>query len=273
MPDLEGRPRVQVLGEPAEVDEEELERAVHAGQVVVGGDASVGVVLDLGEAQELGHRGPVQREAGGRDRGGAHARHVGVAARLAQALHVAQKQLDEGAEVVPVGRRLRRLAVRVGDHEGPAVRLRHLEQGRDRPEQVGEQGRQALLERHLEHRVVDVVPAPARVELARRLDAEPPLELGLDQEEEVLVLAGVGQRRDVDAPLDVVEGPQDRRRLGPREEPLRGQHDRAGAVDPHLLPPVMLLHALEERGEDGLPVDRRRELLLVARAGHASLDP
>ena len=51
MPDLEGRPGAEVLREPAEVDEEELERAVHAGQVVVGGDAAVGVVLDLGEAQ------------------------------------------------------------------------------------------------------------------------------------------------------------------------------------------------------------------------------
>ena len=138
------------------------------------------------------------------------------------------------------------------------VRLRHVEHGADaRPGGRRAERGQALLERHLEHRVVDVVPAPAGVELPGRLDAEAPLELGLDEEEEVLVLAGVGERRDVDAPLDVVERPEDRRRLRAREEALRGQHDRARAVDPHLLAPVVLLHALEERREHGLPVDRR----------------
>ena len=84
-----------------------------------------------------------------------------------------------------------------------------------RREEVGEQRGQALLERHLEHRVVDVVPAPPGVELPRRLDAEAPLELGLDEEEEVLVLPGVGERRDVGVPLDVVERPEDRAGLRP----------------------------------------------------------
>ena len=273
VPHLECGPGVEILGEPPEMDEEELERAVHAGDVVVGGDAAVGVVLHAGEAQELGHRAAVQREAGGRDRRRPHAGEIRVAARQAQALHVAKQELDEGAEVVPVGRRLGRLAVRVRHDQRAAVRLRDLEQGRDRPEEIVEQHRQALLERHLEHRVVDVVPAPARVELPRRLDAEPPLELRLDEEEEVLVLPRVGERRDVGAPLDVVERLEDRPRLRPGEEALRGQHDRARPVDPHLLPPVVLLHALEERRQHRLPVHRRRKPLLARRAASCAPAP
>ena len=181
---------------------------------------------------------------------------------------VPEQELDQRGEVVAVGGRLRRLAVGVCDHERVPVGLRHLEHRADGGQQVGQERGHVLLERHLEHGVVDVVPAAAGVELPGRLDPEAPLELGLDEEEEVLVLAGVDERRDVDVPLDVVERAQDRAGLRAAQEAPRGQHDRARAVDPHLLAPVVLLDALEERGEHRVAVHGRREPLLAGRRAH-----
>jgi hypothetical protein len=170
---------------------------------------------------------------------------------------------------VSIGRRLRGLAVGVRDHERVPVGLRHVEHRGDGGQQVAQELGDVLLERHLEHGVVDVVPAPPGVELPRGLDPQAPLELRLDEEEEVLVLAGIDERRDVDAPLDVVERAQDRGGLRAAQEAACGQHDRARAVDPHLLAPVVLLDALEERGEHRVAVDGGRELLLTGRSTHS----
>jgi hypothetical protein len=62
MSHLEPCPRIEILREPPEVDEEELERPVHAGEVVVGGDAAVGILLHPLEPEELCHRRAVERK-------------------------------------------------------------------------------------------------------------------------------------------------------------------------------------------------------------------
>ena len=272
VPDLEPGPGVEILGEPPEMDEEELERAVHAGDVVVGGDAAVGVVLHAGEAEELGHRAAVQREARGRDRRRAHAGEIRVAARQAQALHVAEQELDRGrrgsarrSSAGPAGR---------GCTPRPACRgcasatsSRAAIAPRSSSSSTARRSLSAILNTvwSMSFRLRPVWSFPAVSTPSRRSSSR------LDEEEEVLVLAGVGERRDVGAPLDVVERLEDRPRLRPGEEALRGQHDRARPVDPHLLPPVVLLHALEERREHRLPVHRRRKPLLPRRPAHAPL--
>jgi hypothetical protein len=51
-----------------------------------------------------------------------------------QPIHVAQRQLDERGEIVAVSRRLRRLAVRVGDDDRLALALGDREQAVDQRE-------------------------------------------------------------------------------------------------------------------------------------------
>ena len=223
MSDLESRPRVQVLDETPGVDEEKLERRVHAGCIVGGGDASVGILLRIGKAQELGHPLAVEPEARRGDRRRPHAGEVDRARRVQQPIHVPQRQLDERREVMAVGRRLRGLAVRVSDDDGVALPLGDGEQALDQRDMRIEQRRQPILERELEHRVVDVVTAAAGVELAGDFDTEPADELAFDVEEEVLVLARVRETLEIERPDDVVERFQDDAGFLPFEQSALGE--------------------------------------------------
>ena len=74
--DLEPGPCIQVLDEPPRVNEQQLDRGVYAGGVVGGGDAAVGILLHVGEAQQFGHALAVEPEARGGDRGRTHAAKV-----------------------------------------------------------------------------------------------------------------------------------------------------------------------------------------------------
>ena len=61
---------------------------------------------------------------------------------------------------------------------------------------------------------------------------------------------------------DVVERFEDGARLLVRQQPAFGEQHGARLVDPHLVAPVMALHAFEQRGEDGVLVDPRRKFLV-----------
>jgi hypothetical protein len=259
--DLEARPGVQVLHEAPCVKEHELQRTVDAGRIVGRRDRAVGVFLRIGKAQEVGHSLAIETEPGGRDRRRAHARKVDVARRVEQAVDVAQRQLDERGEVVTVGRRLRRLAVRVGDDNRRAFPLRDGEQSLDQREVRVEERRQPSFKRKLEHRVVDVVAATPGVQLAGDLDAQPTDELALDVEEEVLVLARVGEVLEIETADNVVERVENVARFVLFEQPALGEQHRARLVDAHLVAPVVALHSLEQRREHRVLVDSRREFV------------
>jgi hypothetical protein len=126
---------------------------------------------------------------------------------------------------------------------------------------VSKQRRETILERKLEHRVVDVVAASTRVQLAGDLDAEATDQLALDIKEEVLVLAGVLEPVEIEMAQDVVERIQDGARLLRPEQVAFGEQHGARLVDAHLVAPVVALHALEQRREDGVLVHLRREFL------------
>ena len=193
--DLEPRPGVQVLHESPGVEEDELDRRVHARGVVGGGDAAVGVLLHVGKSQQLGHALAIEPETRRGDRRGTHAGEVDGARRVQQPIHVAQRQLDERREIVAIGRGLRRLAVRIRDDDGFALALGHGQQRLDHGEMLGEERRQPVLQRQLEHGVVDIVAAAPGMELARDFDAQPADQLGFDVKEEILVLARVDEAR------------------------------------------------------------------------------
>ena len=111
-----------------------------------------------------------------------------------------------GAEVVAEGRGLGRLAVGIGDDQRVAFSASALSMQRvGQVQQPAPAGRSAALaQRHLEQRVVHVVARPRGVQRAAEI-AEAAAQLGLDEEEVVLVLAGVGQRGDVGFRLDVAQ--------------------------------------------------------------------
>ena len=159
----------------------------------------------FGEAQQLRHARAVEPEARGRDRRRPHAAQIDGTRGVKQAVHVAQRQLDERGKIVAVGRGLRRLPVRIGDDDGFALALGHRQQRLDHRGMLGEKRRQPVLERQLEHGVVDVVAASPGVQLAGHVDAQTADQLGFDVEEEILVLAGVDEAVEVDGLEDVVE--------------------------------------------------------------------
>ncbi len=220
VPDLESGPGIEVLHEPPGVDEQQLERRVDAGGVIGGGDAAVGILLHFGKAQQVGHARAVEPEARGRDRRRTHAAKIDGARGVQQTVHIAQRQFDERGEIVAVGRGLRRLSVRIGDDDGVALALGHRQQGLDHRGMLGEKRRQPVLQRQLEHGVVDVVAAAPGVQLAGHLDAQTADQLGFDIEEEILVLAGIDEAVEVDGREDVVE------RLEDCASPLRSSATR-----------------------------------------------
>ena len=171
------------------------------------------------------------------------------------------------------GRGLRRLAMGIGHDQGVSIFLRDSQRRVDQAEQRVDEDDQVLLQRQLEDRVVDVVAGPTGMQLAGDLDAEPALQLGLDIEEEVLVLAGIGECGHVDGGDDVVQRAQDRACLLLRQQAALGQHHRAGAVDPHLVLPVVALHAFEQWRQDRVLVDWRRKHAVVLEARHQTLVP
>ena len=194
---------------------------------------------------------------------------IRVAARLAQPLHVAEQKLDERGEVVAVGRRLRRLAVGV----------RHDERVRGSPPppraapRSAPAGRRAARPARSLSAILNTVWSMSfrlrpGVELPGRLDAR-----GAARARSGRGRRSPRARRCRRAPATSVPRSMSSsaRRIAPASARLRrpcvGQHDRARPVDPHLLAPVVLLHALEERGEHRLPVHRRRE---PSRSRHAS---
>ena len=202
---------LQVLHEAPSVDEQELERRIHAGGIVGGGDAAVGIFLHA-------RRNPAARPCAARSSpkpdvviAAAPMLHRStVRARVQQAVHVAQRQLDERGEIVAVGRRLRRLAVRIGDDDGFALALGDGEQGLDQREDARRAAPSSRsLSASLNTRVVDVVAAAPGMELAGDFDAQPADELALDVEEEVLVLARVDEAVEVDGLEDIVERAED----------------------------------------------------------------
>ena len=167
----------------------------------------------------------------------------------------------------------------IGDDDGRALALGDGEQRFDRRGMFGAKRRQPVFERELEHGVIDVVAAAPGVELAGDFDAQAADELAFDVEEEILVLAGVDEADEVDGREDVVEGAEDGAGFVGRQPPALGEQHGARLVDAHLVAPVMALHALEERGEDGVLVDPRRKFLIshlcapTLAAGAAALPP
>ena len=261
--DLESGPGIEVLHEPPGVDEQQLERRVDAGGVIGGGDAAIGILLHFGKPQQLGHARAVEPEARRRDRRRSHAAEIDGARGVKQPVHVAQRQLDERGKIVAVGRGLRRLSVGIGDDDGFALALGDRQQCLDHRGVLGEKRRQPVLERQLEHGVVDVVAASPGVQLAGDVDAQAADQLAFDIEEEILVLAGIDEAVEVDGLEDVVERLEDCACLFVRQQPAFGQQHGARLVDLHLIAPVMALHAFEQRGEDGVLVDPRRKFLVV----------
>ncbi len=88
------------------------------------------------------------------------------------------------------------------------------------------------------------------------IGAEALLELALDEEEEVLDLAGIDQRRRIDFGIDAVEGRGDLAGLVGIENAGFGQHHQMGAVDGAEAVDMMVLGAVEQRRQHGLLVDR-----------------
>ena len=258
----------KILHESPGVDEDELDRRIHPRGVIGGGDAAVGILLHFGEAQEVGHALAIEPEARRGDGRSPHAAEVDGARGVKQPLHVAQRQLDERGEIMAIGGGLRRLAMGVGDDDGFTLAFGHGQQCVDHRGMLGEERRQTVFQRQLEHRVVDVVAAAPGVQLAGDFDAQAADQLGLHVEEEILVLAGIDEAVEVDGLEDVIEGVEDEAGFVLRQQRAFGQQHGARLVDPHLVAPVMALHALEQRSEDGILVDTRREFLVV-RIAHA----
>ena len=147
------------------------------------------------EAEQLRHERPVERKARRGDRGGSHRAEVDHLPGLQQPPGVAQQRLDQRAEIVAEGRRLGRLAVGVGEDErAPLERARSIRvstTSSSRLARASSRSRRA----ELEQGVVDVVARAAGVQAAGDVGLDRFAAARVDHEEEqVLVLAGVGLR-------------------------------------------------------------------------------
>ena len=99
--------------------------------------------------------------------------------------------IDRG-EIVAEGRRLRRLAMGVGDDQRRLLALGDVDQRRRAaPRPCASSASMRGFSAELEQRVVDVVARARRVQAAGDVGPEPRLQLLLDEEEEILDLAGV----------------------------------------------------------------------------------
>jgi hypothetical protein len=260
---LETGPLVEVLHEAADVDEHHLHRRIDAGDVVARRDAAVAVLLHAREAEQRRNARALDREAGGGDCRGTHAAEPERATGGDEAVVIAQQHLDQRRDVMPEGRRLRRLAVRVGDDQGRLLALGDLEQGSDQVVQPREQRREVLGERHLEQRMIDVVARARGVKLAADLGADFGLERRLDHEEQVLVLAGVAELRGVEVALDRAQRGEDLVHLRPRHDALLRKHDPVRVVDAEQRRRMVVLRGLEQGREHRVAIDRGGEAVEI----------
>ncbi len=112
-----------------------------------------------------------------------------------------------------------------------------------------------VLEADLEQRVIDIVARTGRVQATGDIDADAGFQLFLDQEEEILDLAGINKLRGFDGSVDVFECAGDLgRRIG-IENAGFAQHDKVGAVYAAERLYVVVLGAVKQRAQHGFLVD------------------
>ncbi len=265
--DLEGGPDLQILDQAAEMQEDELDRAIGRGQVVDRGDAAIGVLQRGRKAEQMRDAGAVQREARGGDCSGAHRREVEQRARLHQSLMVAQHHFDGSREVMAEGGRLGRLAMGIGDDQRRLLALGQVEGRGDQGAQQAGHMVEPRLEGELEQRVIDIVARAAGMEAPGIVGRQALLQLGLDQEEIIFDRAVIAQLGRVDLGIDSVERAGDAAGGGARQDAGLGEHDEMGAVDGAEALDVMRLRPVEERAQHGFLVDGIGKDGGVARAG------
>ena len=120
---------------------------------------------------------------------------------------------------------------------------------------------EALTERKLEQRVVDVVAGSSRMQTAGGVGSDALRQQALDEEEHVLELARIGCRLLTlrEFVFDGIEREQDGRHLVGGKQVLFGQHDAMRAVKLQQMAKVVTLPQRESRRQDALGEGRGRE--------------
>lgn len=256
--ELGGAPEEEVLGEAAEVEHGDGEHGAAFGEVVDGGDGTVGVDLEGVEAEQRGGVVAVDGEAGGGDGAGAEGGLVDPGEGGEQAGSVAFEALDHCHEVVAEGGGLGGLVVGVGGHEAGAVGAREGEQGAAEGGERGDGGEEEVAKDHAVHGEVDVVAAAGGVHAAGVVGAAEGGKTGLDEEEEVFRSAVVGGGAD-GGEVEGVEGAEAAEGDLGREDALAGEHEGVGVVDVDEGIEEEALGVGEDAGEDGGAVGWGRE--------------
>ena len=204
----------------------------------------------------MSHQVPVDGKAARGDGGRSHGRAVDDIARGLQAGDVAQQGFENGGEVMAEDGRLRRLPMGIGDNESVALPLRHRSQGLGQPHHAFQQGIDSMLESELEQGVVDVVARTRRVKTAREIGTQALAQFLLDQEEEILHLAGIGQCADIELAVDGFQSLGDGPRLLDGQDARLMQHHQMSPVDQPEPFDMVILGPVEKRTKHCLLVDR-----------------
>ena len=171
---------------------------------------------------------------------------------MGQAVHIPQQDLDQRSQVMAPGGRLCRLAVCVGDHQCVAMTGCQRDQTIDQIDQSARQRDQPVAQSKVEERVVDIVATPAGVKTAGGGDAEAPAQRILDHTEQIFFHRAdsdfVESGREIR--FDGLERLEDGSGIASREQALFSQHHCVRIVDAEQIPPMVSLHALEERRQD-----------------------
>jgi hypothetical protein len=205
------------------------------------------------------HQIAINGKAARGDGGGSHRAPVYDVTGCFHAGNVAQQGLEYGGQIVAEDGRLSGLPMGVGDDQVPAFPFRYRGEGFGQPNQALQQRVYPMLEAELEQSVVNIVAGARRMQPPGEVRPKAGAKLLLDEEEEVLDLAGIGQIAHVDLAVDGLESLGNRPRLLDGQDPGLVEHDEMRPVDEAEALDMMILGSVEQGTQHRLLVDRIRE--------------
>lgn len=162
-------PEQQLLHEAPQIERGELHGGRDFADIIGAADRIVSILNQAVEGEQLGHPFPADREAGRRQRCGAHAAAVAVGVSRLQAADIPAERIRDGGRVVGHGRRLRLLRMRVADHHRVRMLGREAQQPVVEPQRRRDRFEQLLSQRQPVDRDAHVVAAAGQMQIARRL--------------------------------------------------------------------------------------------------------
>ncbi len=141
---------------------------------------------------------------------------------------------------------MRRLPVRVGDDQRVFIPLCGVDQCFQKKTCLDHQGIDLFFQAEFEKCVIDIVSRAGRMQSPGHIDANPSFQFFLDQEKEVLDLAGIDEARGIDGSVDIFKGASNFCGGFSVKNAGFAQHDQMGLVNASKTIDVMIFCAIEK---------------------------